>query len=363
MNIRKQIYLSKTFSRELLIMEERYKNRYMVQRRNIATVMLMALIRKSQWQKDCFIQQQKRLELKGSETIMGSPRSLFRKLHFDFWDDTYIQDVLVTSNEVFLMSALILNPKTTACGIYEISIKYLSNRTKIPQEEVSAILQKFERDKKIIYNNDTQEIFVLNTMKYNTKLRNYKYLKQLKNELLNVKHAPFISIWFEQLKKFGLRTDQPREKGEGFTIEDFHLEHNQTVDMKDSSSRPELLPGMPQKGKGREKQPNPNVKTIIAYYYEIYKEVMGIKPILGKADAPTLKRALKNKSVEEITNIIDFVVDVYFRPKPEGQGLAGTLKTCFSPTFLQQYELNWQKRKWRYGDQEAPLTDRKWWKE
>lgn len=298
--------------------------------------------------------------------------SLYRKLHFSFWDDEYIMEELDESDEAWLFSTLIQNPKSTACGIYKVSYGYLSKLTKIPKNKVQSIMDRFNRDGKVLRCEQTGEIFLVNTMKYARNLGNYKYLTQLKNELLLVKHQPFIIKWFEKLQEFGIRVDIKTEKGEGFTIED----------VLKKEPKADFLPGMPPseteqegeapkkgrgkgKGKGDKKEPgDPNVKVIIDHYFTVFEEIMKVKPKLGPADAPTVKKELKHMDVEQAKNLVEYAVDVFFRDKADGgKGLGGTLKTCFAAYIKQSRDIEWQKRKWKISDSETPITTKRWWKE
>jgi hypothetical protein len=298
--------------------------------------------------------------------------SLYRKLHFSFWDDEYIREELDESDEAWLFSTLIQNPKSTACGIYKVTNAYLSMLTKIPKDKVKTIMDRFTRDGKVLRCEQTGEIFLVNTMKYARNLGNYKYLTQLRNELLLVKHQPFIVKWFEKLQEFGIKVDIKTEKGEGFTIEDVLKKEAKT----------DLLPGMPPseteqegeeapkkgrgkgKGKGNKEPGDPNVKVVIDHYFKVFEEIMKVTPKLGPADAPTVKKELKNMDVERAKNLIEYAVDVFFRDKSDGgKGMTGTLKTCFAAFLKQSRDIEWQKRKWKISDSETPITTKRWWKE
>lgn len=109
------------------------------------------------------------------------------------------------------------------------------------------------------------------------------------------------------------------------------------------------------------KDADPNVKVIIDHYFTVFEEIMKVKPELGPADASSVKRELKKRNVDEIKNLIEFAVDVFFRHKPEGKGLVGTLKSCFAAVVVQTYRVEWEKRKWQYSDSDTPITTCHWW--
>ncbi len=107
---------------------------------------------------------------------------------------------------------------------------------------------------------------------------------------------------------------------------------------------------------------NSSVGIIVEHYSRVFKELTQCRPNFTKSDIVTLSKALKEMTVDEAKNLIEFAVDLYFRDKPEGKGMRGTLKTCFSPYMLQEYNVEWQKRKWRICDAERPITTDRWWR-
>lgn len=75
--------------------------------------------------------------------------SKHRTVNTHFWDDAYVENL--TSNEILLFLFLITNPQTNIAGIYEITLKRMHERTKIPTVKIQQILAKFEADGKFIY--------------------------------------------------------------------------------------------------------------------------------------------------------------------------------------------------------------------
>lgn len=110
------------------------------------------------------------------------------------------------------------------------------------------------------------------------------------------------------------------------------------------------------------KTPSPEARAIFEHYDAVFQEIMNIKPEYDPNDLPAVEHELQKRTQEEIENFVEFLVDVYFRDKPDGHALTGTLKTCFKPAFIQAYNREWQRRKWEYGDDEKPATDGRWWR-
>lgn len=66
-----------------------------------------------------------------------------------FWDDAYITNL--NPNEKLLFLYFLTNPQTTIAGVYEITEKRIAFDTGLGKSEITAALQKFTKDKKIIY--------------------------------------------------------------------------------------------------------------------------------------------------------------------------------------------------------------------
>lgn len=89
----------------------------------------------------------------------------YRPLKTSFWTDDWIATLCATEKLLYLY--LLTNPHTNLCGIYRVSIRYLSFETGIGVEEVTRILQKFEEDKKAVYKDGW--IVLVNYQKHQTK--------------------------------------------------------------------------------------------------------------------------------------------------------------------------------------------------
>ncbi len=128
--------------------------------------------------------------------------SLFRKVHVSFWNDPYVFEELKTPNEKLFYNYLLSNDKTTGVGIYEITLKYISIYTAIPFDECSEILKKLIDDKKVKYDENNKEIFILNAMKHNLPNFNNENINiWIKKELRSLKTKEFIAEWFDIVQK------------------------------------------------------------------------------------------------------------------------------------------------------------------
>ena len=88
----------------------------------------------------------------------------YRQLHTTFWDDTLILDL--TPEQKYFYIYLLTNPNVKQCGIYEISIKQISYQTGYNNDTINNLLELFQNIKKIVYSKDTNEVAIVNFIKY-----------------------------------------------------------------------------------------------------------------------------------------------------------------------------------------------------
>ncbi|MBX7208535.1 MAG: hypothetical protein K1X78_09505 [Verrucomicrobiaceae bacterium] len=68
-----------------------------------------------------------------------------------FWDDTYV--IRLSPSEKLLFLYLLTNPLTTPGGVYELTSRRAAMDTGLPQKEIAAAFDRFERDGKIVQQN------------------------------------------------------------------------------------------------------------------------------------------------------------------------------------------------------------------
>lgn len=74
-----------------------------------------------------------------------------RMINTKFWIDTYISELEPSEKLLFLY--FLTNPYSEICGVYEIPIKYISLETGLDVKIILKIIEKFEKDEKIFYEN------------------------------------------------------------------------------------------------------------------------------------------------------------------------------------------------------------------
>ena len=89
----------------------------------------------------------------------------YRQIHTTYWNDSLILDL--TPEQKYFYIYLLTNPNVKQCGIYEISLKQITYQTGYNIDTVLNLLDLFQKMNKIIYSKETNEIAVINFLKYN----------------------------------------------------------------------------------------------------------------------------------------------------------------------------------------------------
>jgi dipeptidyl aminopeptidase/acylaminoacyl peptidase len=117
----------------------------------------------------------------------------FRKISVTFWSDSFIGDL--TPEQKYFYLYLMTNDKTTQCGIYETSIRKICFDTGYNSETVLKLLDFFQEKNKIRFSKETNEIALLNWVKFNDS-NSTKVLSCVEKELKNVKNRVLIQYLY-----------------------------------------------------------------------------------------------------------------------------------------------------------------------
>ena len=128
----------------------------------------------------------------------------YRQIYTEFWSDSFVLE-LAPEEKLFYLY-LLTNTKSTQSGIYELSPRFISLETGYDKVLVSQLLKKFCYYKKILYSADTNEIMVLNWIKYNIP-NNRNVLVCIQKELQKIKSKVFLKILYEKYEAAGLDVD------------------------------------------------------------------------------------------------------------------------------------------------------------
>lgn len=119
--------------------------------------------------------------------------AVYRKIHTTFWTDPFVENL--TQEQKLFYLYLMTNTKTTQCGIYEISKKYIAYETGFSMQEVDSLLNWFIKTEKIYYSEKTNEIAIANWWKYNWST-SPKVLVCIRKELNEVKDKVLIEYLY-----------------------------------------------------------------------------------------------------------------------------------------------------------------------
>lgn len=135
--------------------------------------------------------------------------AVYRHVHIDFWQDGFILDL--TPEEKYFYMYLMTNSKTSQCGIYELPKRIIETETGYNRETVEKLIARFEGYKKIVYCEDSKEIFIVNWIKHN-KPSSPKVRKCVEKELKSVKSDYIVALFLKECDKYGYSIDSPNVK-------------------------------------------------------------------------------------------------------------------------------------------------------
>ena len=138
--------------------------------------------------------------------------SIKRIVDTAFWEDSKVIDKYSVEDKYFLLY-LMTNPHTTQVGIYKLPKRLISFETGYTVESVSVILERFEsKYSNIVYDYETQEIAVLNSLKYSIVKGGKPVADLLIKELSKINNDELILKVYENLMIFWERSTRDFDK-------------------------------------------------------------------------------------------------------------------------------------------------------
>lgn len=126
-----------------------------------------------------------------------------------FWTDPDVVDLYSCEDKYFLLY-LLTNPHTKQCGIYSLPKKFMAFETGYSKEVVEVLIDRFSKKyKKIVYNDGTQEIAVLNSLKYSVVKGGKPVEDCIKKDLSEVKDNLLIQKTYNHLLEFWTSSKRP----------------------------------------------------------------------------------------------------------------------------------------------------------
>lgn len=129
----------------------------------------------------------------------------YRQVHVEYWQDGFVLDL--TPEEKYFYLYLMTNSKTTQCGIYELPKRIIETETGYNRETVEKLLKRFVDYGKILYDESTREVMILNWLKYN-RIASPKVISCIQNEISQVKSEEFKNRFISTSKQlqYGIDT-------------------------------------------------------------------------------------------------------------------------------------------------------------
>ena len=151
--------------------------------------------------------------------------ALYRHVYLKFWKDDKVME-LFSVEEKLLFLFLLTNPNTTQIGVYKILPKEIAFMTGFEEEEVSIMLELFEKEYKLIkYNKLTHEIAIVHWARYNLNKAGGKPMMDcISSELSRVEDVSLLQVILSDIKNEGIKKLYinviRREKGESSKVKD-----------------------------------------------------------------------------------------------------------------------------------------------
>ena len=149
--------------------------------------------------------------------------ALYRHVYLKFWKDDKVME-LFSVEEKLLFLFLLTNPNTTQIGVYKILPKEIAFMTGFEEEEVSIMLELFEKEYKLIkYNKFTHEIAIVHWARYNLNKAGGKPMMDcISSELSRVEDVSLLQVILDHIKNENIKklyiNAIRREKGESSKV-------------------------------------------------------------------------------------------------------------------------------------------------
>ena len=130
----------------------------------------------------------------------------------DFWIDEKIIDEYSVEDKYFMLYILTC-PKGNALGIYKSPIRLMAFELGYSSEAVKVLIERFDsKYNRIIYNQETQEIAVLNALKYNIQSGGSPIADMIKRQLREVTDIALIEAVYNNMHDFWSFSDRKIDK-------------------------------------------------------------------------------------------------------------------------------------------------------
>ena len=133
----------------------------------------------------------------------------YRYVKCKFWSDTYIESLPGPGKAIYIWG--FTNEHTMLSGIYNISKKKISDEVGFDLETVSKFLEKFQKDKKIVYTKDNL-IWFRNFLLHQPAIRSKTALTRVARELEELRDEELIEQFLEYYSWLDIPYSKKRPK-------------------------------------------------------------------------------------------------------------------------------------------------------
>jgi hypothetical protein len=227
--------------------------------------------------------------------------AVYRQIHISFWQDEFVLDL--EPEEKYFYLYLMTNSKTTQCGIYILPKKLMMLELGYSIDTVSKLLARFIDMGKILYDDGTGTVFLLNWLKHNS-MKSPKVQTCVKKELKAVRNKDFLEVFATQCVQYGYSIDTlDIQWGEELRTKNKELRTNKDIytPVDEREDEPPAEPNEPIEPP----KPSPK-KTREEIYEEAFEMFYNLYP--RKRDRkPAFKAFLAAVKKHDIQTIIDGV--------------------------------------------------------
>lgn len=137
--------------------------------------------------------------------------AVFRKIDIRYWQDGYILNISYKEKCFYIY--LMTNSKTAQCGIFELPKKIIEVELGLDKDDIEMLLKKFINDKKILYSEGTNEIMIINWIKYNGSM-SPRVIERVISELKSVKNKEFVEKYLDLSNALGYKINRAMVLGD-----------------------------------------------------------------------------------------------------------------------------------------------------
>lgn len=135
-----------------------------------------------------------------------------RMVETDFWQDEKVIEQFSPEDKYFMMY-LLTNPKVTSIGIYKFRKKVVAFELGYTLDSVKVLLDRFENKYQMIkYNDSTQEIAVLNCLKYTINKGGKPIESMVEREIKNIDDGSLILATYNRMINWWSKSDRGIDK-------------------------------------------------------------------------------------------------------------------------------------------------------